>query len=120
MMSDISYILCSMDTGGSIIRQARLAQGLSQAELARRMGITQPSVARIEAAGDNVTLATLKRAAAAMERALFLRVTAPPDSGVDESQLMELIRLTPTQRLRTFEASHRNLERLKGKARVAR
>jgi transcriptional regulator with XRE-family HTH domain len=106
-----------MDGAGAIIREARKAAGLTQAELARRMGITQPSVARIEAAGDNVTMATLKRAAAAMERAVILQVTAPPDSGIDESQLLALIKLSPDERLRSFTASHRNLESLKAAAR---
>jgi transcriptional regulator with XRE-family HTH domain len=106
-----------MDGAGSMIREARRAAGLTQAQLARRMGITQPSVARIEAAGDNVTMATLKRATAAMERTVILQVTAPPDSGVDESQLLELLELSPVERLRAFTASHRNLERLKEKAR---
>ena len=40
---------------GSTNREVRLAEGLTQAQLARRLGITQPSVARLEAAGDNVT-----------------------------------------------------------------
>ena len=106
-----------MEGAGAIIREARLAQGLTQAELARRMGITQPSVARIEAAGDNVTMATVKRAARALDRAVVLRVTAPPDIGIDESQLRELIKLSPAERLRTFTGSHRNLERLKAAAR---
>ena len=107
----------TMVGAGSVIREARLGMGMTQAELARRMGITQPSVARIEAAGDNVTVATLKRAAAAMERAVVLHVTAPPDTGIDESQLLELIKLSPAERLRTFTASHRNLESLKAAAR---
>src|SRR5436190_22479323 len=40
-------------SAGSIIRLAREAEGLTQAQLARRLGITQPSIARLEAAGDN-------------------------------------------------------------------
>ena len=40
---------------GTLIRQAREAEGLTQAALARRLGITQPSIARLEAAGDEVT-----------------------------------------------------------------
>lgn len=106
----------TMHGAGSIIREARVAAGVTQAELARRMGITQPSVARIEAAGDNVTVSTLKRAAAALDRAVILQVTAPPDSGIDESQLRELIKLSPEQRLHAFTASHRNLARLEAAA----
>jgi transcriptional regulator with XRE-family HTH domain len=101
---------------GSIIRQARVAQGLTQVELARRMGITQPSVARMEAAGDAITLATLRRALRALGRSLVVQVGAAESSSVDESQLLELIRLEPEERLRAFTASHHNLERLKALA----
>jgi transcriptional regulator with XRE-family HTH domain len=85
---------------------------MTQAELARRMGITQPSVARIEAAGDGVTVATLRRALQAMGRTLVLQVGAPASSSVDESQLLELIRLEPAERLRRFEASHAAVSRI--------
>ncbi len=101
-----------MEGAGSIIREARRAAGITQAELARRMGITQPSVARIEAAGDNITMATLKRAAAALDRAVVLQVTAPPDAGIDESQLRELIKLSPAERLRTFEAGYASIREI--------
>lgn len=101
-----------MDGAGAIIRQARLAAGVTQAELARRMGITQPAVARIEAAGDHVTMATVKRAAAALERAVVLQVTAPPDSGIDESQLVELIALEPAERLQRFETVYRSMREI--------
>ena len=79
------YSLCSMTTG-SLIREARLAEGLTQAQLARRLGITQPSVARLEAAGDEVTVATLQRALNVMGRALVLHAQLRPSS-VDESQI---------------------------------
>ncbi len=101
-----------MQGAGAVIRQARRAAGVTQAELARRMGITQPSVARIEAAGDHVTVATLRRAAAALDRAVIIQVTAPPDSGIDEKQLLELIRLTPAERLRQFEAGYASIREI--------
>jgi transcriptional regulator with XRE-family HTH domain len=105
-----------MTNTGALIRQARVAQGLTQVELARRMGITQPSVARLEAAGDGITMATLRRALRALGRTLVIQVGAAENSSVDESQLLELIRLEPEERLRTFTESHRNLERLKAMA----
>ena len=85
-------------TMGSIIRTAREAEGLTQAQLARRLGITQPSVARLEAAGDNVTVATLQRALTVMNRTLEIRSARMPSS-VDESQIREALRLTPGQRI---------------------
>lgn len=48
------------------IRNLREASGLSQAELARRIGSTQPAVARLEAGGVAPTIETLERVAAAL------------------------------------------------------
>ena len=92
----------AMSSSGSLIRAARLADGLSQAQLAARLGITQPSVARLEASGDTVSLATLRRALTALGRRLELRVTVPEPS-YDESLLRENLRLTPAERIRVFE-----------------
>lgn len=87
---------------GSIIREARKAEGLTQAQLARRLGITQPSVARMEAAGDEVSVATLQRALNAMGRALELRATKQRPS-YDETLLRQNLELTPVERVRVFE-----------------
>ena len=88
---------------GSLIRQTREAEGLTQAALARRLGITQPSIARLEAAGDEVSVATLQRALNAMGRALELRVMERASS-VDETLLHGTLALTPDERLARFEA----------------
>jgi predicted XRE-type DNA-binding protein len=40
--------------------RARSASGLSQAEIARRMGTTQPAVARLEGMGHRASLRTLR------------------------------------------------------------
>ena len=108
---------------GSLIRAAREAEGLTQAALARRLGITQPSIARLEAAGDEVTVATLQRALNAMGRALVLEVV-PRKSSVDETLLYGTLRASPAERLRAFEASYANvrefaLETRRGLGRVA-
>jgi transcriptional regulator with XRE-family HTH domain len=94
--------------GGLLIRRAREAEGLTQTQLARRLGVTQPSVARLEAAGDNVTLATLQRALNAMGRTLEIRAARMPSS-VDESQLREALRLTPGERLERHDAAYAEL-----------
>jgi transcriptional regulator with XRE-family HTH domain len=106
---------------GDLIRQARLAEGLTQAQLARRLGITQPSVARLEAAGDEVTVATLQRALNAMGRALVLQAVQREPS-YDESLLRSNLRFTPAERLRNFEgfyAGARGLAAAAEKARAA-
>jgi len=107
-----------MDTG-SLIRQARLADGLTQAQLARRLGITQPSVARLEAAGDEVSLATLRRALRALGRSLELRVTVPAPS-YDETLLRENLRLTPAERLERMTQGHARFAALAAATQAAR
>jgi len=51
---------------GERIRAAREAAGLSQRDLAGRMGTSQAAVARLEAGGVGATLTTLHRVAAAL------------------------------------------------------
>jgi predicted transcriptional regulator len=52
----------------------RQANGLSQAEVAERMGTSQPAVARLEAGSVDVRLSTLERYAAAVGRRLDVRL----------------------------------------------
>lgn len=55
----------------------RRAAGLSQAEVADRMGTSQPAVARVEAGAVDVRLSTLRRYAEAVGRRLELRLGTP-------------------------------------------
>ena len=52
---------------GRQVRELRIQQGLSQTELARRAGMTQPAVARFEAGGTVPTLPLLERVPARWE-----------------------------------------------------
>lgn len=63
---------------GERVREAREAAGLSQRDLAARMGTSQAAIARLEAGGVGATLTTLQRAAAALglELSVELRPTA--------------------------------------------
>jgi ribosome-binding protein aMBF1 (putative translation factor) len=62
---------------GARVRHAREAAGLTQRELAARMGTSQAAVARLEAGGVGATLTTLQRVAAALnlELSVDLRAT---------------------------------------------
>lgn len=51
---------------GERVREAREAAGLSQRQLARRMGTSQAAVDRLEAGGVGATLTTLQRVATAL------------------------------------------------------
>jgi transcriptional regulator with XRE-family HTH domain len=55
---------------GLEVRRARMEEGLSQAELARRMGVKAPYVAGIESGTRNLTLGQLANIADALERGL--------------------------------------------------
>jgi hypothetical protein len=57
----------------------------------------------------------LESALSATGRGLELAATGP--SPVDETQIAERLRLTPAERLQSFQRSHRNLNRLVRRAR---
>jgi len=57
---------------------ARKRAGLSQADVARRMGISQPRVAKIES-GSNISLDILRRYAKATNSALVIDFALPPN-----------------------------------------
>ena len=47
----------------AMIRKLRLSRGMSQAELARRIGTQQSAIARLEGGDENITLSRLQRVA---------------------------------------------------------
>lgn len=63
---------------GERVRAAREAAGLSQRDLAARMGTSQAAIARLEAGGVGATLTTLHRVAVALglELSVELRPSA--------------------------------------------
>lgn len=61
---------------GEKVRDAREAAGLSQRELAARMGTSQAAVARLEAGGVGATLTTLQRMAAALDLKITVELSA--------------------------------------------
>src|SRR3954471_24683311 len=56
---------------GSLVRDARRHRGLTQHQLAERLGTSQSAVARIEQGGQNLTLDLLGRLSAALESELI-------------------------------------------------
>lgn len=59
---------------GRRVRELRVQQGLSQTELARRAGMTQPAVARFEAGGTVPTLPVLERLARSLGAELTVQL----------------------------------------------
>lgn len=93
------------------IRNARLRAGITQTELARRLGTTQSAVARLEASGANPTVSTLERALAATGHRLVL-AAARVEPGVDETLIAENLSLSPAERLKSFESFNRDARKL--------
>lgn len=87
--------------GGTIVRNARRRAGISQAELARRLGTKQPVVARWEAGARVPSLESVTRAVEACGLALDVAIV-DRDEG-EEAQLREWQALTPAERLRRNE-----------------
>src|SRR5918997_549501 len=63
--------------------ERRRELGLSQTDVAARMGTSQSAVARLESGGADVRLTTLERYAAAVDRELDWRLRAPGADGTD-------------------------------------
>ncbi len=104
---------------GRLIRDLRRAAGMTQSELAERIGTSQSAVARLERTKSNPRIRTLERAV--RETGHKLEVSAEPVAeGVDESLIVMNLRLTPRERLASFSASHRNVRELLDRARPGR
>jgi len=93
------------------VREARRLSGLTQRDLARRAGTSQPAIARIETGLASPTLSTLERlaAAAGFDVKLSLIPRTPPDPvierykrDVDRTLLRENLKKTVDQRLRAL------------------
>jgi transcriptional regulator with XRE-family HTH domain len=83
---------------GTILREARLAAGFSQRELARRAAVPQPAVSRIERHHGSPRVDTLDRLLRQCGKALQL--SERPGLGVDRTLIHERLRLTPGERAR--------------------
>lgn len=95
-----------MKVPGLLIRDIRRRAGVTQVQLARRLGTTQPAVAKLERDDSNPTVRTLSDALAALGHELRLEAV-PRAATVDESLIRRQLELTPAQRLRQLEAMHR-------------
>jgi transcriptional regulator with XRE-family HTH domain len=94
----------------ALVRRARHGAGLTQRTLARLSKIPQPTIAAIETGRQDPRFETLHSLVESCGREL---TTVPrPGQGVDRSQIRELLRLTPGQRLRLAAEDARGLERL--------
>lgn len=94
-----------MSASASLLKQARHEAGLTQAELARRLGVSQAAVAKLERPGSNPTIAVLDDALWATGHRLALDAPARRP-GVDESLIRQHLELSPAERLRGIESMY--------------
>jgi transcriptional regulator with XRE-family HTH domain len=80
-----------------MLRDARLAAGLTQRQLAQRAGMPQSTIGRIETGAISPRVDTLERLLRAANQEL--RVAARPGIGIDRSQIREMLRLSPRERV---------------------
>ncbi len=90
---------------GKLLADARRRAGLTQADLAKRLTVSQPAVAQLERSDSNPRLATLDRALRAAGVELVL-TTRPRRPIVDEGLIRQQLELTPAERLRGLETMY--------------
>jgi transcriptional regulator with XRE-family HTH domain len=96
---------------GKLLADARRRAGLTQAELANRLTISQAAVAQLERADSNPRLATLDRALRAAGVELVL-MTRPRQPTVDEGLIRQQLELGPAERLRGLETMYEQARKL--------
>lgn len=88
-----------------LLRDSRLRAGLTQRQLALRLGVTQAAVAKLERRGANPTFETLAGALWATGHRLELKALAR-GGDIDEGLVRKQLELSPTERLHGLEAMH--------------
>jgi transcriptional regulator with XRE-family HTH domain len=109
----------SRSNSALLLQQARRAAGLTQAELASRLGTTQPAIARLESSHANPRIDTLARALRACGRELTLGAR-PDKSSIDETLVAAQLRIPPGQRLLGFDRAYGEARQLARAGRSAR
>ena len=84
---------------------------MTQAEVAGRLGTTQSAIARLESPGSNPTVGTLERVLEATGHRLVL-AAASVERGVDDTMIADRLRMTPSERLKSFEDFSSDIRRL--------
>ncbi|MDQ6810949.1 MAG: helix-turn-helix transcriptional regulator [Actinomycetota bacterium] len=100
-----------MADSASLLRDARRRAGLTQADLARRLGVSQAAVAKLERPRANPTMDTLDNALWATGHRLTLDAPARRP-GVDESLIRRQLELSPAERIRGIESMYAQMQTL--------
>ncbi len=97
-----------MVPSSELVRSARKRAGLTQTELAQRLGTSQAAVAQLERADANPTIARLEQVLAATGHELRISAESRQPS-IDEGQIARHLAMTPAERLASFTAAYRNV-----------
>ena len=89
-------VVDGVNPSAKMVRSARLAAGLSQVQLAERVGTTQSAVSRWENGGDDPRLSTLAAILSACGQRLVLHAET---DDVDRAQIRQQLAMSPEQRL---------------------
>ena len=106
-----------MSTAPALLRDSRIAAGLTQQQLAERLGTSQSQIARLERADANPRIDTLERAIAATGHKL--QMFAPTwGNNIDASLVRSHLERTPRERLAALDSSHAFVDRARRARRV--
>jgi transcriptional regulator with XRE-family HTH domain len=100
-----------MSRAASMIREARLQAGLTQAELAQRLHVSQSAVAKLERERSNPTVEALDRVLRATGHRLQMIAPAWSD-GVDVTLIRQQLARSPAERIKAFERLYGDMRRL--------
>jgi transcriptional regulator with XRE-family HTH domain len=95
-----------------VIRNARRAAGLTQQQLAERLGTTQSAIAELESTRANPRVRTLQRALRACGQELSVSAR-PRKPSIDETLVAQRLRMTPGQRLTRLESGYAQFRELR-------
>jgi predicted transcriptional regulator len=101
-----------------LVREARRASGLTQAQLASRLGTSQPEIARLESGRVNPRLSTIRRAIEATGHVVEVELR-PTDASVDETMVAANLKLSPRERLERFASAYQGIASLTASSRAA-
>jgi transcriptional regulator with XRE-family HTH domain len=94
--------------GGLLVRETRRRAGVTQRQLARAIGVSQPTIARMESGATSVTTAQLTKILDVC--GLEMRVALVPRDDSDWSIAQANLKLDPDTRVRQHQAAVRFIE----------
>ena len=101
-----------MTHAATLLRRARASQGISQRELARRAGLPQSTIGRIETGIIDPRSSTLERALKALGYEISVG-ERPGQRGIDRGLIRRFLELSPRERIEYAVAGGRAMHQLR-------